>query len=80
MSKQMHDFSNSNIPNTVKNINTQGVSSGLQKALKSTGSDDASVDKKNGDQQYVSMRGQKDVIIRKNSSKNFKENTTTNGS
>ena len=78
MSKQMHDFSNSNIPNTVKNVNSQNMNQGLQRALKSTESKGDSVDKK-GDSQYVSMRGQKDVIIRKNSSKNFKEGST-NGS
>ena len=63
------------MPNTVKNANSTNMNQGLQRALKSTESRGDSVDKKN-DQQYVSMRGQKDVIIRKNSSKNFKEGST----
>lgn len=68
------------LPNTAKNSNSQGMSaqSGLQRAMKATSeqrqntqSQQYDLQQRQANQNGGSTRGQKDVIIRKNSSKSF---------
>lgn len=70
------------MPNTAKNANSQGMSaqSGLQRAMKASSESRPAAEQNTQSQQFDlsnkvqnggSTRGQKDVIIRKNSSKSF---------